>query len=110
MNCILIFGMCFFLGTEHFSSQWLISSKDWKESQTTSRQTLNSAMETLPKDWETLKHQSSHPSQVQERAIEMIFLVFSIIALRQKNVRLNAIQSEAAVVETDFATKCIVDA
>lgn len=84
MNCILIFGMCFFLGTEHFSSQWLISSKDWKESQTTSRQTLNSAMEILPKDWETLKHQSSHPSQVQERAIEMIFLVFSIIALRQK--------------------------
>lgn len=39
----------------------------------------------------------------------MIFLVFSIIALGQENVLLNAIQSEADV-ETDSATKCIVDA
>lgn len=39
----------------------------------------------------------------------MIFLVFSIIAPGQENVLLNAIQSEADV-ETDSATKCIVDA
>lgn len=39
----------------------------------------------------------------------MIFLVFSIIAPVQENVLLNAIQSEADV-ETDSATKCIVDA